>query len=275
MILRTKNFTGAAVARLPYVGRGKIGTVVAIALSSLCFIPAAAFALSERELYILCSRYPRNSNCEEYEVPIALSQREGTSGECKLHSEASSLRGRCKVDVSEDRVVAYIETGDKPSLLEGEQSTKTVTVEVGAISDLSHATDLPPLNAAELNVARFLQIVGMGMQVAGGSIPNSYEPIGNDSTASQLTMQFLPAGEQTSAQPIEESMEAFVEANGSEVSLEDEQSLNAESDSRIIYNSSLRFKSSPQRERQVRESIQQVTGLSSSANQSVENTEGS
>lgn len=279
MSIQTNSLIGTAIANLSSSGR-KTSAVVAIALSGLGLLSPAAFALSQRELYHLCSRYPRNSNCTDYEVPVALADREGTVGECKLYIEEKSTKGRCKVDITEDSVVAYIETGSKLSLLEGEQATKTVEIEATTISDLSYVTDLAPLNATELNVARFLQVVGMGMQLAGGGVPSSYSIDSSNPTASQLTVQFgsysanedrietqlaektpnnatsvapdnVPVLEETSIQ--EETNIQSEEGN----LLEPDASINTQT----VASHRLSFKSSPQRERQIRESIQRMTGL--------------
>ena len=272
MAIQNNNFLSTVFLNLAYPKHKRISAIAAIACSSVAFLSPVALALSQEELYILCSRYPRNSNCTDYEVPVALSEREGTSGECKLSIEEQATRGRCKVKVTQESVTAYIESGKKLSLLEGEQATKTVEIKTNTIDNLSYETDLAPLNATELNVAQALQVIGMGMQIAGGSMPSSPYVDPGGSTASRLTVQFRAAktnSTQAEALSVEESMESFVSMDGRGASnieaaadeLEEDLESEVYTSRRTVNSNQLSFKSSPQRERQIRESIQRITGL--------------
>lgn len=74
-----------------------IATQVAIATYSFGAIPA--LANEQEDLFRLCSKFPFNSQCEGYEIPIPLDNRVGEEANC-LFSEAEKAED-CKVFLGE------------------------------------------------------------------------------------------------------------------------------------------------------------------------------
>ncbi|MEM9152602.1 MAG: hypothetical protein AAGB19_19390 [Cyanobacteria bacterium P01_F01_bin.3] len=55
---------------LQQIGLGKLGLGIVIATGSLVCFAQPGLALSEEELYALCSKYPHNTQCEGYDSPF-------------------------------------------------------------------------------------------------------------------------------------------------------------------------------------------------------------
>ncbi|MEO0771368.1 MAG: hypothetical protein AAFY72_18435, partial [Cyanobacteria bacterium J06649_4] len=143
----------------------------AIALSGIAMTALPSSALSVQERYHLCSRYPHNTQCEGYEIPVPLDNRDGVEGICKLEIEQTPVEDTCKVEVTETAVNIYVETGDNIRFLDGERGTKTVRVPIDSISSLSYSVGSRVSQA--LRTAQVFQVLGAALQAAGGGYANT------------------------------------------------------------------------------------------------------
>ncbi len=89
------------------------------------------------ELQNLCSKFPLNSRCEGYKAPIPIDTRPGKKAKCLFSGDE---KGRvCKVNLTEEQVKLYVETGKRLDILEGEKDTKEVVIPVKTIKSLSYS----------------------------------------------------------------------------------------------------------------------------------------
>jgi hypothetical protein len=91
-----------------------------------------------RELFILCSRFPFNSRCQGVEVPIPLSLRSGDEAVCKVTSPNMELVGQCKINLTDTMITAYVETGQPLNILEGKRRSQEVRIPINAIATLTY-----------------------------------------------------------------------------------------------------------------------------------------
>lgn len=96
-----------------------------------------AQAESGEELFTLCSKFPFNSKCKGYKAPISLENRSGEKAQCLTSSQEETEK--CKVNVTEESITFYLETGDGLSTLEGEKDTKELVVPLTAIKSFSYS----------------------------------------------------------------------------------------------------------------------------------------
>ena len=91
------------------------------------------------DLQSFCSKFPFNSECKGYKAtaPISLDTRPGKKAKC-LFSGDEKGKG-CKVDVTNDLVKLYFETGKGLDVLEGEKNTKEVVIPMKTIKSLSYS----------------------------------------------------------------------------------------------------------------------------------------
>jgi uncharacterized protein YjbI with pentapeptide repeats len=96
--------------RLHSMKHKKIASVILLA-SILIAYPTSAQNKenSRRELYILCSKFPLNSQCKGLEIPIPLDERSGEEAGCSLLSGNSNQSGKCKVVATEESLTVYLE----------------------------------------------------------------------------------------------------------------------------------------------------------------------
>ena len=134
-------------------------TVFSLASSTI------TLAQPEVELYSLCSKFPLNSRCEGYEIPVSLKQRSGHKGACNLVNtqlppeateiviqesmtpeteevfEQVELSGKCKIVLSQNMLTVYVEYGDSLDHLEEEKATKQVNVPLESVTKLGYRED--------------------------------------------------------------------------------------------------------------------------------------
>jgi len=73
------------------------------------------------DLYRLCSRFPYNSKCKGFEIPITLKNREGNKASCQLRNGNYKKNSACKVNFTEDSLIFYQEQGSKIEELDDER----------------------------------------------------------------------------------------------------------------------------------------------------------
>jgi hypothetical protein len=95
----------------------------------------------DRELFNLCSRFPLNSRCEGFEVPIPLDLRAGDEATCKVTSAGVELSGRCKISLTDTTMTTYIETGESLDILEGERRSQEISVPLNTITSFTYLED--------------------------------------------------------------------------------------------------------------------------------------
>lgn len=103
--------------------------------------PAPALEITE-EIYELCSRFPLNSRCEGYEVPIPLDQRDGIQVGCFLASDDSDRPADCKFLIDGDTLSVYMEQGDRLAFLDDQRSTREIVMsfdQIFVLGYLEHA----------------------------------------------------------------------------------------------------------------------------------------
>ncbi|MBU7581898.1 MAG: hypothetical protein KAF91_03135 [Nostoc sp. TH1S01] len=109
-------------------------------LSETVFIPTAS-ALDGKELYQLCSSFPLNSQCKDYEVPIPLDNRSGKKADCIFKNNEKETRGICKIDVTEKGITIYQETGKKLEIINDKKSTRTIQIQPTSVSKIEYRED--------------------------------------------------------------------------------------------------------------------------------------
>ncbi len=117
----------------------KAGLALAVAIGGLIGLAQPGFSLSEEESYALCSKYPHNSQCEGYDIPVPLSRRGGDEGVCALNAEAIALTDQCKVSVEGDAISVYVEQGEQIAAIGDERRTTEFVLSMSDISTLSYS----------------------------------------------------------------------------------------------------------------------------------------
>jgi hypothetical protein len=114
--------------------------VTTIAISQLWFaIPMLAEEeMSAEQQFRLCSAFPLNSRCEGYTIPVALKQRPGHEGVCKMQAGETATAGHCKILLTDGLITVFVEEGDKLALLDDKQATREISVAVSDVSNLSY-----------------------------------------------------------------------------------------------------------------------------------------
>jgi transposase len=115
------------------MNRGKLAKTLFLGLGlALLADPLAGYAQAEElnaeELYNLCSRFPFNSSCEGYEVPIALADRPGSRISCSLALNNPATSDRCKLLVTDEQLTLYFEYGDRVSFLNDSRATEEIPI---------------------------------------------------------------------------------------------------------------------------------------------------
>lgn len=130
---------GAIAYSLKTLVNGTIAASVCfpVLLIEAFFMPAA-IALDEEKLYYLCSRFPLNSQCQGYEVPVSLENRSGKKGECIFKNNETENRGLCKINVNETGVTIYQEIGKTLKVLDNKKSTRTIQITPTSVSKIEY-----------------------------------------------------------------------------------------------------------------------------------------
>ena len=111
--------------------------------TALCFIslflPKSILAQQETmnmgEIYNLCSRFPHNSRCKGFEIPIPLKERSGETVGCTFKFDLTPSKGKnkCKIEVKEDSLTIYQEYGEKIEPLDDRRATQAIDIIPGNI----------------------------------------------------------------------------------------------------------------------------------------------
>jgi hypothetical protein len=111
-----------------------------VTISQLGFIVPvlAEEEMTATELYRLCTAFPLNSRCEGYTPPVALKQRPGNEGICKVQAGETKNAGRCKILLTDELITIFVEEGDKLALLDDQRDTQEISVAVGDVSNLRY-----------------------------------------------------------------------------------------------------------------------------------------
>jgi hypothetical protein len=120
-------------------GKIWLGRVLAIATTSLvigCSFPATAE--DEVDIHTLCSKFPLNSRCQGYQIPVPLEERSGDLGECSLRTGETTKEGDCKVLLTEQKITIYMEEGEELEILQGQKTTREYNIAIKDITALSY-----------------------------------------------------------------------------------------------------------------------------------------
>ncbi|MDJ0674634.1 MAG: hypothetical protein QNJ36_04410 [Calothrix sp. MO_167.B42] len=117
----------------------KLNKIVILLLLSIQFAAGTKLVQAGEadKLYNLCSKFPYNSQCQDYKVPIPLDKRPGNKARCLLSGNEKAKN--CKVNLTEDSVNFYFETGDSIAVLDGQKGTKKVGISFNKIKSLSYS----------------------------------------------------------------------------------------------------------------------------------------
>ena len=121
--------------------KGKIWLrrVVAIATTSLVLgLSFPATAEEEVDIYTLCSKFPLNSRCQGYQIPVPLEERSGDLGECSLKTGETTKEGDCKVLLTDQKITIYMEEGEELEILKGQKTTREYNISIKDITALSY-----------------------------------------------------------------------------------------------------------------------------------------
>ena len=92
----------------------------------------------EIDLYSLCSKFPHNSRCKGYQIPIALQDRAGDEGICSLVSGNINEFSKCKVLFTEKQLSVYLEEGKRLEILDDRRTTREITIPLNNIASFNY-----------------------------------------------------------------------------------------------------------------------------------------
>ncbi len=135
-------FADGAANYLKTMPKGKVAMSLCIPLLLVegVFAPSA-HALDSEKLYQLCSRFPLNSQCKDYQVPIALDNRAGKTGDCIFKNNEVESRGNCKIVVNDAGITIYQETGTTLKVIDDKKSTRTVQITPASVTAIQYRED--------------------------------------------------------------------------------------------------------------------------------------
>ena len=108
-----------------------------ILLSTQLIATNTAKAEDGNDLYNLCSKFPYNSKCEGYEAPIALKDRLGEDAQCLITGQEEAEN--CKVNLQDESVTFYLETGEGLDILEDQKDTQEIVIPLTAIESFTYS----------------------------------------------------------------------------------------------------------------------------------------
>ena len=100
----------------------KVLFATAFLASSLLSIPISARE-PEIDLFTLCSKFPQNSKCKNFEAPIPLEERDGQEASCRFVLGDFQENAGCKIKLTEDTLTFYQEQGDKIEQIDNKRMT--------------------------------------------------------------------------------------------------------------------------------------------------------
>ena len=118
----------------------KITLTFSMLASTLLLLTSNAVLAQEGdELFDLCSKFPQNSKCQDYTAPVSLEDRPGEAAQCMLGDEEETES--CKVDLIEETLTLYVETGEDVEVLDGDKDSKEVTIPLSAIKSFYYSEE--------------------------------------------------------------------------------------------------------------------------------------
>ncbi|MEM9484925.1 MAG: pentapeptide repeat-containing protein [Cyanobacteria bacterium P01_F01_bin.116] len=84
--------------------------------------------LSLDELYKFCSSFPFNSQCEGFEAPVPLDEREGTQVNCGLDLSQVDASGDCRILLEDNTLIVYAEEGDPIEPLDNQKGSREIRI---------------------------------------------------------------------------------------------------------------------------------------------------
>ena len=91
----------------------------------------------DNDLFNLCSKFPLNSKCKNYEAPIPLENRVGEQAQCLFSGQEKPEK--CKVNITDSSLEFYTETGEGLNVLEGDKDTQELIIPLTAIESFSYS----------------------------------------------------------------------------------------------------------------------------------------
>lgn len=91
------------------------------------------------ERYSLCSKFPNNSKCEGFTAPVSLKTRSGEKGQCITSNLEESEK--CKIDITEESITLYMETGDKLTVLEEAKDTSEIIIPLDLVKSFTYSEE--------------------------------------------------------------------------------------------------------------------------------------
>ena len=105
-------------------------------LASL-FPPYSVAQETEIDLFNLCSKFPLNSKCKGYEAPISLKIRPGDQAQCIVSGQEKAEK--CKVNITDDSLKFYMETGKELTVLDDSKDTKELVITLTVVESFSYS----------------------------------------------------------------------------------------------------------------------------------------
>ncbi len=137
---------------------------------SIAILMAAAPVMAEagkppigEDLYQLCSSFPHNSQCNGYEIPIALADRPGQTGHC-LFKEEKEQGGDCKVVAEESEITIYQEVEGKLKVLKDRSPTRIVKLTRSQIGRFEYRQDREDRTGARVLTTLAFGLPGLLME---------------------------------------------------------------------------------------------------------------
>jgi hypothetical protein len=140
MTIQSNHVKAAARTGL-YCVIAQVGFALTVALGSVMSVVQPSLAISEEELYDLCSQYPYNVQCEGYDIPIPLNRRDGEEGLCAVNMQDIALTDRCKVLIGDESLTVYLEQGEAIAPLDDQRRTEEFTMELNSVAALTYRED--------------------------------------------------------------------------------------------------------------------------------------
>ncbi|MDJ0633549.1 MAG: hypothetical protein QNJ34_10210 [Xenococcaceae cyanobacterium MO_188.B29] len=92
---------------------------------------------TEMDLFNLCSKFPLNSKCKGYEAPISLKSRPGEQAQCIVSGQEKAEK--CKVNITDESLKFYMETGKELSILDDSKDTKELVIPLTVVDSFSYS----------------------------------------------------------------------------------------------------------------------------------------
>ncbi|MBW4605019.1 MAG: pentapeptide repeat-containing protein [Calothrix sp. FI2-JRJ7] len=114
----------------------------------------------EVDLYNLCSKFPHNSRCKGYSIPISLEKRSGDKGECSTVFDNTKQTSSCKIVITSDRLLVYLEEGKKLDILDNERATREMVIPYNQVVSVDYLESHKDNTAAFANTGLIGALIG-------------------------------------------------------------------------------------------------------------------